>query len=158
MLAEERALSSGGGDVLYVATALARPDDADLLRRIEVHRERRDPGWGLLELSGGGLEPVLEAADGYGAVLFDSLTLWVSARMFGGEEGGTLEEFERFAGRAGGIPEPVILVSDEVGLGVAPGSPEGRRFRDLLGLLNQRAASAAAEVYLCAAGLAHRMK
>jgi adenosylcobinamide kinase / adenosylcobinamide-phosphate guanylyltransferase len=90
--------------------------------------------------------------------LFDSLTLWVSARAYGGEESGTLEQFERFLGRADTLSEPLILVSDEVGLGVVPESPEGRRFRDLLGLVNQRAAVAAEEVYLCVAGIAHRIK
>ena len=90
--------------------------------------------------------------------MFDSLTLWVSARAYDGEESGTLEQFERFLGRADALSEPLILVSDEVGLGVVPESPEGRRFRDLLGLVNQRAAVAAEEVYLCVAGIAHRIK
>ncbi len=90
--------------------------------------------------------------------MLDSLTLWVSARAYDGEESGTLEQFERFLGRADALSEPLILVSDEVGLGVVPESPEGRRFRDLLGLVNQRAAVAAEEVYLCVAGIAHRIK
>jgi len=148
----------GGENVLYVATALMRSDDPALSRRIEEHRERRHPGWGLLELAGQSLAPVLEAAGGRGAVLFDSLTLWVSARAYGGEESGTLEQFERFLEHADALSEPLILVSDEVGLGVVPESPEGRRFRDLLGLVNQRAAVAAEEVYLCVAGIAHRIK
>jgi adenosylcobinamide kinase/adenosylcobinamide-phosphate guanylyltransferase len=156
--AEERALELGGENVLYVATALASPDDPELLRRIEAHRERRPPGWGLLELAGGSLDPVLEAAGGWGAVLLDSLTLWVSARVYGEEGGATLEAFERFAVRAGALSEPVILVSDEVGLGMVPESPEGRRFRDLLGLVNQRAAAIAEEVHLCVAGIAWRIK
>ena len=128
------------------------------MRRVEAHRERRNPGWGLLELAGGSLDPVLEAADGNRAVLLDSLTLWVSARMLKGEEGGTLEEVERFVGRVGELPLPVILVSDEVGLGVVPESGEGRRFRDLLGLVNQRAAATAEEVHLCVAGIGSRIK
>jgi adenosylcobinamide kinase / adenosylcobinamide-phosphate guanylyltransferase len=144
--------------VLYVATALVRPDDPDLLRRIEAHRERRHPGWGLLELAGGSLEPVVEAADGWGAVLLDSLTLWMSAWMLDKEENRILEEFERFIEQAGALREPVILVSDEVGLGVVPESAAGRKFRDLLGLVNQRAAAAAEEVYLCVAGIAHKIK
>jgi adenosylcobinamide kinase / adenosylcobinamide-phosphate guanylyltransferase len=148
----------GGENVLYVATALARPDDPDLMRRIGAHRERRHPGWGLLEISGGSLAPVLEAADGRGAVLLDSLTLWVSARVCDGGESESLEEFDRFVGRAVALSEPLILVSDEVGLGVVPESESGRRFRDLLGLVNKRAAGAAEEVHLCVAGIAHRIK
>ncbi len=148
----------GGENVLYAATALAPPDDQDLLRRIEAHRERRHPDWDLLELAGGSLEPVLEAADGWGAVLLDSLTLWMSAWMLDREENRILEEFERFIEHAGALREPVILVSDEVGLGVVPESAASRKFRDLLGLVNQRAAAAAEEVYLCVAGIAHRIK
>jgi adenosylcobinamide kinase/adenosylcobinamide-phosphate guanylyltransferase len=141
-----------------VATALARSDDPELSRRIEVHRERRCPDWGLLELARGRLDSILEAADGWDAVLVDSLTLWVSARMQEGDEKGALEEFERFVGLADALREPVILVSDEVGLGVVPESAEGRLFRDLLGLVNQRAAASAAEVHLCIAGIAQRIK
>jgi adenosylcobinamide kinase / adenosylcobinamide-phosphate guanylyltransferase len=157
-LAEERASSLGGGNVFYVATAIARPDDLALTRRIQAHRERRHYNWGLLELRGGSLDYVLEAADGWSVVLFDSLTLWVSARMLGGGESEIPEEFERFLERASTRPEPVILVSDEVGLGVVPESREGRQFRDLLGLVNQRAAAAAKEVHLCVAGIAQRIK
>jgi adenosylcobinamide kinase/adenosylcobinamide-phosphate guanylyltransferase len=151
-------LELGGESVLYVATALADPGDPELLGRIEEHRERRHPDWGLVEPAGGGLVSVLKAADGWDAVLLDSLTLWVSARLLRNQEGGTLEEFERFVGHTGSLSEPVVLVSDEVGLGTVPESAEARRFRDLLGLVNQRAATAAEEVHLCIAGIAHRIK
>ena len=53
---------------------------------------------------------------------------------------------------------PLLLVSDEVGLGVVPESEAGRRFRDVLGLVNQRAATAAEEVHLCVAGVSLRIK
>jgi adenosylcobinamide kinase/adenosylcobinamide-phosphate guanylyltransferase len=148
----------GGEDVLYVATALTCLDDPDLLRRIEAHQKRRPAGWSLLEITGGSLDPVIEAASGRGVMLLDSLTLWVSARVYGGEERGTLEELEWFLRRAGALREPLILVSDEVGSGVVPESVEGQRFRDLLGNVNQRAATDAEEVYLCIAGIAHRIK
>ena len=155
--AEERASRAGGDAVLYVATAIASTEDPDLIWRVEAHRERRPAAWGLAELSGGGLGPVLGAAEGR-AVLLDSLTLWVSARMQGGEGEGTLAELERFLRDAGAASADVILVSDEVGLGVVPESAEGRAFRDLLGLVNQRAAAAADEVYLCVAGIPWRIR
>jgi adenosylcobinamide kinase/adenosylcobinamide-phosphate guanylyltransferase len=145
----------GGDRVLYVATALAGRDPG-LERRVRLHRERRPVGWGTLEV-GGGLGAVLEQADLWEAVLLDSLTLWVSARV-ADEEQGTLEEFERFLDGAEVVATPIILVSDEVGLGVVPESEAGRRFRDVLGLVNQRAAAAAAEVHLCVAGVGIRIK
>ncbi len=138
-----------------MATALAGRDPG-LERRVRLHRERRPVGWGTLEI-GGGLGAVLEEADLWEAVLLDSLTLWVSARM--ADEGqGTLEEFDRFLAGAQVLAKPLILVSDEVGLGVVPESEAGRRFRDVLGLVNQRAAAAAVEVHLCVAGIGVRIK
>ena len=155
--AERLAADAGGDRVLYVATALGVEGDVELGRRVSEHRERRPAGWGTLELGGGDLGTVLEAAARWDAVLFDSLTLWASARMFAGD-GGTLADFEEFLARAEGLAAAVVLVSDEVGLGVVPESAEGRRFRDLLGLVNQRAAAAASEVHLCVAGLPIRLK
>jgi adenosylcobinamide kinase / adenosylcobinamide-phosphate guanylyltransferase len=134
-----------------VATALEDVDE-DLQRRIRLHRERRPGGWGTLQI--GGLDEILKAAERWETVLLDSLTLWVSAR----EEERALHEFDRFLARAGDLTVPLLLVSDEVGLGVVPESEAGRRFRDVLGLVNQRAAEAAEEVHLCVAGVGIRIK
>jgi adenosylcobinamide kinase / adenosylcobinamide-phosphate guanylyltransferase len=140
----------GGERVLYVATALVAEDE-DLQRRVRLHRERRPSGWGTLEI--GGLDEVLDAAERWDAVLLDSLTLWVSAR-----EERALTEFDQFLARAEELAVPLLLVSDEVGLGVVPESEAGRRFRDALGLVNQRAAAAAEEVHLCVAGVGIRIR
>lgn len=156
--AEGLAASLGGEDVLYVATAMLDLGDPELEDRVAAHRERRPPGWGLLELGGGSLTPVNEAAQGRGAVLVDSLTLWVSARMLQGAEGGTVGEVEGFLEAATGLEVPIVVVSDEVGLGTVPEGAEARRFRDLLGLGNERVAAAAEEVYLCVAGIPCRIK
>ena len=133
-----------------MATALVA-DDEDLQRRVRLHRERRPSGWGTLEI--GGLDEVLDAAERWDAVLLDSLTLWVSAR-----EERALTEFDQFLARAEELAVPLLLVSDEVGLGVVPESEAGRRFRDALGLVNQRAAAAAEEVHLCVAGVGIRIR
>jgi adenosylcobinamide kinase/adenosylcobinamide-phosphate guanylyltransferase len=133
-----------------VATALVEGDE-DLQRRVMLHRERRPRGWGTLEI--GDLDEVFDVAESWDAVLLDSLTLWVSAR-----EEHALPECERFLALAGDFSVPFLLVSDEVGLGVVPESETGRRFRDLLGLVNQRAAAVAAEVHLCVAGVGVRIK
>jgi adenosylcobinamide kinase / adenosylcobinamide-phosphate guanylyltransferase len=133
-----------------VATALVEGDE-DLQRRVKLHKERRPRGWGTLEI--GELDEVLNAAKRWDAVLLDSLTLWVSARQ---EQ--ALAEFEGFLASTGDLSVPFVLVSDEVGLGVVPESESGRKFRDVLGLINQRAAEAAEEVHLCIAGVAVRIK
>ena len=140
---------------MYVATALVG-EDRHLERRVLLHRERRPAGWGTLELGGADLGVALAAAEQWRAVLLDSLTLWVSARMPGEE--GTLEALDLFLEGAMTLATPFILVSDEVGLGVVPESGAGRRFRDTLGLINQRAAAVAEEVHLCVAGIGMRIK
>ena len=134
-----------------MATAIVG-DDSDLKRRVGLHRDRRPDGWGTLET--GSLYEVLEAAEQWDAVLLDSLTLWVSTRA----EDQALAEFEKFLAGADNLDVPFVLVSDEVGLGVVPESEAGRRFRDALGLVNQRAAAAAEEVHLCVAGVDVRIK
>jgi adenosylcobinamide kinase/adenosylcobinamide-phosphate guanylyltransferase len=141
--------------VLYVATALLG-EDRELDQRAQAHRERRPAGWATLELGGGDPGSLLEVAGQWRAVLLDSLSLWVSARMPGNE--GTLEALDFFLDGASSLATPFVLVSDEVGLGVVPGSEAGRTFRDTLGLVNQRAAAAAEEVHLCIAGIATRIK
>ena len=85
---------------------------------------------------------------------FRLLTLWVAAH----EEEQALAEFDDFLAGAEDLAVPFVLVSDEVGLGVVPESGAGRRFRDALGLVNQRAATAAEEVHLCIAGVGVRIK
>ena len=149
------AAALGGEEVLYVATALVG-EDRHLERRVLLHRERRPAGWGTLELGGADLGVALAAAEQWRAVLLDSLTLWVSARMPGEE--GTLEALDLFLEGAMTLATPFILVSDEVGLGVVPETGAGRRFRDTLGLINQRAAAVAEEVHLCVAGIGTRIK
>ncbi len=134
-----------------MATAIVGEDE-DLRQRVQLHRDRRPAGWGILEV--GDLGEVVKAAEQWDAVLFDSLTLWVSAR---GEDQ-ALAEFDGFLTGAEDLAVPFVLVSDEVGLGVVPESEAGRRFRDALGLVNQRAAAAAEEVHLCVAGVDVRIK
>jgi adenosylcobinamide kinase / adenosylcobinamide-phosphate guanylyltransferase len=144
--------------VLYVATALAGRDP-ELERRVALHRERRPAAWGTLELGGEDLDRVLEEAGRYAAVLLDSLTLWISARMHDGEgEDEILRHFDGFLEGSLSLETPLVLVSDEVGLGIVPADAEARKFRDLLGLANQRAAAVAGEVHLCVAGIGVRIK
>ena len=144
-----------GGRVLYAATALPS-DDPDLRRRVRLHRERRPAAWGTVEA--GDLGGLTAEAEHWDAVLLDSLTLWVSAQLHAVGEDGTLAGFEGFLEDVSAHRTPFVLVSDEVGLGVVPESPEGRHFRDVLGAANRRAAAAAREVHLCVAGIGVRIK
>lgn len=152
----------GGESVLYVATADIGGDDPELQLRVREHRLRRPAGWGTFEVSysgsSGSLTDVLEASRGSDAVLLDSLTLWVSGMMSqeAGEE--MLRELDAFLDAADRVETPVVVVTDEVGLGLVPESSEGRQFRDLLGLANQRVAAVAEEAYLCVSGMPLRLR
>ena len=138
-----------------MATALPG-EDPELRERVRLHRERRPGTWGTVEA--GDLSGIAAQAAGRDAVLLDSLTLWVSARLPGAGEGATLAELGAFLEEASALATPFVVVSDEVGLGVVPESAEGRAFRDTLGAANQRVAGAAREVHLCVAGVGVRIK
>ncbi len=147
----------GGDSVLYVATAEVGEDEL-LERRVEAHRGRRPEAWGTVEIGGGDLTRALDAAAGWDAALLDSLTLWVSARMLGMDEAALLAEVEDFVEGATHAEAAFVVVSDEVGLGVVPEFVAGRRFRDLLGEVNQKVGLAADEVFLCVAGNPLRLR
>ena len=139
----ERLAGRGCLPVTYVATAVADPGDADLASRIAAHRARRPPAWATRE-AGGDLPAVLRATPG--TVLVDALGTWVAAApdLVVDTKALCVALVER-AGDA-------VVVSDEVGLGVHPATEVGRRFRDVLGELNQAVAAVADEVLLVVAG------
>ena len=145
----ERLAAECGSPVLYVATATA--GDAEMAARIERHRARRDPGWRTLEVTrevAAGVEAQLDDAR---TVLLEDLTLLLANTL---DEDVARAEVERLLA----LPAHVVLVSNEVGMGVVPEYPLGRQFRDALGRLNQYAAASAGEVYFLVAGLPLRLK
>jgi len=145
----ERLVAESGLDAVYVATAAA--DDAEMAARIETHRARRDPSWRTVEAPDR-VEDALRQEAGEGrAVLVDCLTLWLSNLMLAdGDIGSRTERLVETARDANGLR---VFVSNEVGLGLVPETPLGRRFRDAQGRLNQAVAGAADHVVFMAAGL-----
>ncbi|HYE49395.1 MAG TPA: bifunctional adenosylcobinamide kinase/adenosylcobinamide-phosphate guanylyltransferase [Azospirillaceae bacterium] len=135
------------GPWLYVATAQVL--DAEMAERVAHHRAARAPGWHTVEAP---LDPAaaLDAA-GNRPVLVDCLTLWLSNLMLGGHdlaaaEAGLVAALDRAAA-------PVVLVGNEVGLGIVPDNALARAFRDAAGRLHQRLAARADRVVLTVAGL-----
>ena len=137
--------------VRCVHVATAEPVDDEMARRIEVHRARRGPGWRTVEAP-------IELAQAIGrestprtCLLVDCLTVWL----------GNLMHHERDIDAAGdalleslaGAPGPVVLVANEVGLGIVPDNAMARAFRDHAGRLNQAVARVAGTVYFVAAGI-----
>jgi adenosylcobinamide kinase / adenosylcobinamide-phosphate guanylyltransferase len=131
----------------YVATAEA--GDAEMAERIAAHRTRRGVDWRTVEAPRG-LGAALQKS-GTMPVLVDCLTLWLSNLMLAGID---IEAETAHLERAlAAATAPVVLVANEVGYGIVPDHPLGRRFRDLQGVLNQRLAARADRVVLVVAGL-----
>jgi adenosylcobinamide kinase / adenosylcobinamide-phosphate guanylyltransferase len=155
---------TAGDRVLYIATA--RIFDDEMARRVEAHQMMRPASWETLELPdqiNTGLKPVTGRFD---AILLDCVTLLLSesflpmpddadeAELTAAGEAALNDLFEAIRAR----PEPWILVSNEVGLGIVPETLMGRVFRDIQGRANQQLAALADEVYFMAAGIPFKIK
>ena len=146
-----------GGRVALIATA--PPVDLDMERRIARHRAERPPQWATIEETVD-LIGALDRTDHDGAdvVIIDCLTLWTSNLMWQGlADDAIVDGAERAAARCRSLRASVITISNEVGLGVHPDTPLGRRFQDVLGFVNQRWAAAADVAALMVAGRALRL-
>ena len=141
----------------FLATAEALDDE--MRARIAHHREARPAGFETIE------EPlhvsvVLRTLIGRAdVVVLDCLTLWVANLMERGfDDDAVIAEGEALATALAQAPFETIVVTGEVGWGIVPENPVARRFRDLLGWVNQRVARAADTVLLMAAGYPLRVK
>jgi adenosylcobinamide kinase / adenosylcobinamide-phosphate guanylyltransferase len=150
--AEARATGFAGKPV-YIATAEAL--DTEMRERIAAHRARRGKEWIEHETP---LELVsaLKATDGGGARLVDCLTLWLSNLMQA--ERDWSKQATQLVEALGAQKSPVVLVTNEVGLGIVPDNALARRYRDAAGIMNQMIAAAADEVEFLVAGLPVRVK
>jgi adenosylcobinamide kinase / adenosylcobinamide-phosphate guanylyltransferase len=127
-----------------------------MAERIRLHRERRSAGWDTIE------EPLDLAAalERHGRhdrpIVVDCLTLWLSNLLAAGRD--VDAETRTLINRLRSLAAPVVLVSNEIGLGIVPGTPLGRAFRDHAGRVNQRIAAAADRVVFVAAGIPFTLK
>jgi adenosylcobinamide kinase/adenosylcobinamide-phosphate guanylyltransferase len=160
-LAEQKTLEFGT-PLGYLATA--RMLDNEMTERVRRHRERRGVEWQTIE------EPLylaqtLARHDGqFQAILVDCVTLWLSNLLFHYEDaaencevliGNDLQELKS---TLSGMVTPVILVSNEVGMGIVPENNLARLFRDIAGTANQTLAAAADEVHVVISGIPLRLK
>ena len=149
---------AGSHPVAYLATA--RRGDPELERRIESHRRARPVSWPTIDVGIDLADAIREAPDER-TILLDGLTLWLSSAfeasrsdiegLIAGPVTAALDAIDRRAGA-------VVVVTDEIGLGMVPMDPVAREFRDLIGLVHQRLAAEAHEAYLMVAGLPLALK
>ncbi len=138
----------------YVATARAL--DAEMAERIALHRGQRGEGWETHEVPLALPECIAWLGAQPAPILVDCLTFWLTNLMLG--------EHDLTAAVAGleaaleGAVAPIVLVANEVGLGIVPENALARRFRDEVGRLNQRLAARAIQVIFMVAGLPMRVK
>ncbi len=147
-------LAEGWGQRVYLATAIVTDDE--MAERIALHRARRGADWRTVE------EPVELAAavrresEPGTCLLVDCLTVWLGNLMHHGHDIDAARNalLESLAAAAG----PVVLVANEVGLGIVPDNAMARAFRDHAGRLNQAVARAASRVCFVAAGIPMTLK
>ena len=163
-LAEQRARDSGLA-VSYIATAAA--GDEEMAVRIARHRARRPSAWGLVEAPLALAQALRSRAAPDRCLLVDCLTLWLSNLLAPTEadpgNAGTHEavferEREALLTVLPALPGYIILVSNEVGMGIVPLGALTRRYRDEAGRLHQQLAALVDRVTLVVAGLAQTLK
>ncbi|HYM01712.1 MAG TPA: bifunctional adenosylcobinamide kinase/adenosylcobinamide-phosphate guanylyltransferase [Stellaceae bacterium] len=145
----EQTLESAASALLYIATAQALDDE--MTARIRQHRLRRDARWTTVEAPLDLCACLADLARPDRPILVDCLTLWVSnlmlaARDVEAESAALVDLLPRLGG-------PVVLIANEVGLGIVPDNALARAFRDHAGRLNQAIAARAQRVVLVTAGL-----
>jgi adenosyl cobinamide kinase/adenosyl cobinamide phosphate guanylyltransferase len=163
--AAAESMLADAGTVDYVATGqLAGTGDPEWDQRIREHRARRPASWRTFETID--VAGLLTDRDTAAPALVDCLATWLAHTMDDvGLWSRSADADERLAQRTDRLicawqqtKRHVIVVSNEVGCGIVPGTESGRRFRDELGWLNTRIAAAADEVWFCTAGIARQLK
>ena len=145
------------GPKAYLATAQAL--DREMAERIRRHKRNRPKDWQTLEEPLRLSEILREEGDHFRLILIDCLTLWISnGLMAHWTEKKFLQEAERLRRACRDTRCSLIIVSNEVGLGIVPDNRLARMFRDLSGLLHQKVAEQADEVYFMVAGIPLQIK
>ena len=151
-LAKER-----GRKALYIATAEA--NDSEMRSRILKHRALRPKYWKIVEEQLDLIAALKKEKNKYQVIIIDCLTLYLSNLMHKGlKQGAIIKRIIDTAGHIKAMNEAVIVISNEVGLGIVPENKLAREFRDIAGLANQIMAKAANEAVFIQAGIALKLK
>jgi adenosylcobinamide kinase/adenosylcobinamide-phosphate guanylyltransferase len=137
---------------LYLATCEAL--DEEMAKRIEDHKKRRGSDWQTVEEPIRIAEAIRQHEDDVEVILLDCITLWLSNLLMRQKsDHAIMEEVNRLMDTARKGQPSLIFVSNEVGMGLVPVEPLGRRFRDLSGMANQKIAEVAKTVVFMVSGI-----
>ena len=151
----ERLAMRAGESPLYLATAQAL--DAEMRERVRLHQQQRHKRFATLEEPIALTTALRAAAKSHDVILVDCLTLWITNLL--GTHHDVAAAVEELASALPTIETSrVILVSNEVGLGIVPDNPLARTFRDLAGAAHQRLAQICTDVHFVVAGLPMTLK
>ncbi len=146
-----------GGKKLFIATAQAL--DKEMEERIARHKAERGNGWETMEVPVN-ISDAVKTASRYDVVLIDCLTLWLSNLMHedNPKENDIIEKIDDLVTTGTKAKPVIILVSNEIGLGIIPDNPLARKFSDLAGVMNQKVAAAADMVVMTLSGIPTTIK
>jgi len=137
---------------IYLATCEAIDDE--MIQRVETHKRLRGPEWLTIEEPVEIIDRIKQYSDNAEVILLDCLTLWLSNLLLrGNNDLKMMEEIEGFLHPLRERRISVIIVSNEVGMGIVPADPLSRRFRDLSGMANQKIAEVADTVVFMVSGM-----
>lgn len=146
-----------GEPLLYIATAGF--GDSEMKERITRHQERRGAAWQTIEEQYDLAGVLMGHDDWFKATLVDCVTLWLTNLLLKyKDKSAVLEEVRRTVSTFTSLKTPLVMVSNEVGLGIIPDNSLARVFCDLSGEANEILAAAADEVYVTFSGLPLKLK
>jgi len=145
-----------GNNIVFIATCV--PLDDEMKERVKRHKRSRPKNWNTIEESTD-LASALKSLDSFDVVIIDCITLFLTNLMMAElSDEDILSKIQKTVDTAKEANFPVIIVSNEIGLGLVPANEMGRRFRDLSGFANQTIAKNAEEVYFMVSGLPLKVK
>lgn len=152
------------GRVAYIATA--QVFDQEMQTRVALHRKRRPDNWQTFEAPYVADQVILEAAKTANVILFDCLTLYTSNLLLSPntptnpEEKFSyiMEQIDQLICSSRTSQATILFVTNEVGMGIVPDNALARQYRDIAGMVNQKIAACADEVYLVISGIPVEIK
>jgi adenosylcobinamide kinase/adenosylcobinamide-phosphate guanylyltransferase len=146
------------GKKVFIATA--EPLDQEMKKRIALHKKKRPAEWITIEEPIHLAKTVKNCGETYEVLLIDCLTLWISNLLVNTSmsEKAIQKKTSALLASCREVPARVIMVTNELGMGIVPTDRLSRLYRDLVGKANQQVASEADEVYFLVSGIPMKLK